>query len=139
MPLDILLPMRPSGLHLAGDWQASHRVLVANAVAQAEALAVGSPKSAEPHRHFPGDRPSTIISWDETTPEAVGRLLALYEHVTVVSGFVWGVNSFDQWGVELGKVMAKQAEAVLAGDAVADRLSATAADLLARMPKPADG
>ncbi|MEC8805823.1 MAG: glucose-6-phosphate isomerase [Pseudomonadota bacterium] len=139
VPLDILLPMRPSGLHLAGDWQASHRVLVANAVAQAEALAVGSPNSAEPHRHFPGDRPSTIISWDETTPEAVGRLLALYEHVTVVSGFVWGVNSFDQWGVELGKVMARQAEAVLAGDAVADGLSATAADLLARMPKPADG
>ncbi|MEC8129257.1 MAG: glucose-6-phosphate isomerase, partial [Pseudomonadota bacterium] len=107
--------------------------------AQAEALAVGSPNSAEPHRHFPGDRPSTIISWDETTPEAVGRLLALYEHVTVVSGFVWGVNSFDQWGVELGKVMARQAEAVLAGDAVADGLSPTAADLLARMPKPADG
>ena len=139
VPLDILLPMRPTGLHLDGDWQASHRVLVANAVAQAEALAIGSPNSAEPHRHFPGDRPSTIISWDRTTPLAVGRLLALYEHVTVVSGFVWGVNSFDQWGVELGKVMAKQAEAVLAGEAVADGLSATAADLLARLQTRADG
>ena len=139
VPLDILLPLRPTGLHLDGDWQASHRVLVANAVAQAEALAVGSPNSAEPHRHFAGDRPSTIISWDATTPEAVGRLLALYEHVTVVSGFVWGVNSFDQWGVELGKVMAKQAEAVLAGDAEADGLSATATDLLARMLEPVNG
>ena len=139
VPLDILLAMRPSGLHLAGDWQASHRVLVANAVAQAEALATGSPNSDEPHRHFAGDRPSTIISWDETTPEAVGRLLALYEHVTVVSGFVWGVNSFDQWGVELGKVMAKQAEAVLAGQAGADGLSTTAADLLARMTTSAGG
>ena len=139
VPLDILVPLQPSGLQLAGDWAASHRVLVANAVAQAEALAVGSPNSAEPHRHFAGDRPSTIISWDATTPFALGRLLALYEHVTVVSGFVWGVNSFDQWGVELGKVMAKQAEAVLAGEASADGLSVTAAALLARMPDPSDG
>jgi glucose-6-phosphate isomerase len=133
------VPLQPSGLQLAGDWAASHRVLVANAVAQAEALAVGSPNSAEPNRHFAGDRPSTIISWDATTPFALGRLLALYEHVTVVSGFVWGVNSFDQWGVELGKVMAKQAEAVLAGEASADGLSVTAAALLARMPDPSDG
>jgi len=59
--------------------------------------------------------------------------------VTVVSGFVWGVNSFDQWGVELGKVMAKQAEAVLAGEASADGLSVTAAALLARMPDSSDG
>ena len=133
VPLDILVPMQPTGLRLDGDWVASHRVLVANAVAQAEALAIGSPNAAEPHRHFAGDRPSTILSWDATTPFALGRLLALYEHVTVVSGFVWGVNSFDQWGVELGKVMARQAEAVLAGEAAADGLSATAADLLARI------
>ena len=139
VPLDILVPMRPAGLRLAGDWAASHRVLVANAVAQAEALAVGSPNDAEPHRNFSGDRPSTIISWDATTPFALGRLLALYEHVTVVSGFVWGVNSFDQWGVELGKVMAKQAEAVLAGAPPPDGISATAADLLARMPGSGDG
>ena len=138
VPLDILVPMQPVGLHLAGDWVANHRVLVANAVAQAEALAIGSPNVAEPHRHFAGDRPSTIISWDASTPFAVGRLLALYEHITVVSGFVWGVNSFDQWGVELGKVMAKQAEAVLAGAAAADGLSATAADLLARMSNAGD-
>ena len=107
-------------------------------MAQAEALATGSPNSDEPHRHFAGDRPSTIISWDETTPEAVGRLLALYEHVTVVSG-LWGVNSFDQWGVELGKVMAKQAEAVLAGQAGPTGSGATAADLLARMTTSAGG
>ena len=139
MPLDILVPLRPTGLRLAGDWADSHRVLVANAVAQAEALAIGSPNIAEPHRHFPGDRPSTIISWDATTPYAVGRLLALYEHVTVVSGFIWGLNSFDQWGVELGKVMAKQAEAVLAGEAASDGMSITAVDLLARMSNTGDG
>ena len=73
------------------------------------------------------------------TPYAVGRLLALYEHVTVVSGFIWGVNSFDQWGVELGKVMARQAEAVLAGTATSDGMSITAADLLARMSNTGDG
>ena len=139
VPLDILLPLRPSGLHLDGDWAASHRVLAANALAQAEALAVGSPNEAEPHRHFAGDRPSSVISWEVSTPFAVGRLLALYEHVTVVSGFVWGVNSFDQWGVELGKVMAKRVEAVLDGRADADGFSATASDLLSRISAPSSG
>ena len=125
--------MRPTGLHLAGDWAASHQVLVANAVAQAEALAIGSPNEAEPHRHFAGDRPSTIISWNATTPFALGRLLALYEHVTVVSGFVWGVNSFDQWGVELGKEMATSFEAHLKAGTIPVGMSPTAADLLARL------
>ena len=133
VPLDILLPLRPTGLTLPGAWGDSHRVLAANALAQAEALAVGSPNSAEPHRHFAGDRPSSVISWQATGPYELGRLLALYEHVTAVSGFLWGVNSFDQWGVELGKVMAKKVEAVLAGEAKADGFSATAADLLARI------
>ena len=55
-----------------------------------------------------GNRPSVLISWDQTTPYALGRLLALYEHITVISGFLWDVNSFDQWGVELGKQMANQ-------------------------------
>ena len=75
----------------------------AAALAQAEALALGAANSDEPHRHFPGNRPSVLISWDKTTPYALGRLLALYEHITVISGFIWDVNSFDQWGVELGK------------------------------------
>ena len=105
-------------------------MLAANALAQAEALANGSPNETEPHRHFAGDRPSSVISWEASTPFAVGRLLALYEHVTVVSGFVWGLNSFDQWGVELGPVMAKRVEAVLDGSADADGFSATASDLL---------
>ena len=133
VPLDILLPLRPTGLSLPGDWQDSHRVLAANALAQAEALAIGNPNSDEPHRHFAGDRPSSVISWQATGPYELGRLLALYEHVTAVSGFLWGVNSFDQWGVELGKVMANRVESVLAGKADADGFSATAADLLARI------
>ena len=64
------------------------------------------PAIMAPHRHFAGNRPSALISWDRTTPFALGRLLALYEHITIVSGFIWGVNSFDQWGVEIGKSIA---------------------------------
>lgn len=133
VPLDILLPLRPHNLVLSGDWQASHKVLVANALAQAEALAIGSENLAEPHRHFAGGRPSSLISWDQSTPYAIGRVLALYEHITTVSGFIWDVNSFDQWGVELGKVMANQFEAVLDNGAIPDDMSATAADLLRRV------
>ena len=102
VPIDILIARKP--VNLLGDaaWQASHRTLAINAVAQAEALAVGVEHADAPHRHFRGNRPSLIVSWEATTPYALGRLLALYEHITIVSGFVWDVNSFDQWGVELG-------------------------------------
>ena len=89
--------------------------LAINAVAQAEALAWAR-QTDQPHRHFAGNRPSVLISWDQTTPYALGRLLALYEHITVVSGFIWGLNSFDQWGVELGKQMASQLSQDSSGD-----------------------
>ena len=105
-PIDILVAMQPAEGVADKKWRDSHEMLVINAVAQAEALALGSENIAEPHRHFPGNRPSILLSWDKTTPYALGRLLALYEHITVVSGFIWDVNSFDQWGVELGKQMA---------------------------------
>jgi glucose-6-phosphate isomerase len=62
--------------------------------------------SLAPQKMFPGNRPSTTITLDELTPEAVGYLIALYEHKAFVQGVLWGVNSFDQWGVELGKVLA---------------------------------
>ena len=106
VPIDILIARKP--VNLLGDaaWQASHKALAINAVAQAEALAVGVEHADVPHLHFPGNRPSLMVSWEATTPYALGRLLALYEHITIVSGFVWDVNSFDQWGVELGKKMA---------------------------------
>jgi glucose-6-phosphate isomerase len=105
-PIDILIARKPVNLLDDAAWRASHRTLAINAVAQAEALAVGVEQADAPHRHFSGNRPSLMVSWEATTPYALGRLLALYEHITVVSGFVWGVNSFDQWGVELGKKMA---------------------------------
>ncbi len=105
VPIDILIARRPAE-DWGAAWQASHKMLAINAVAQAESLALGAPNTDEPHRHFPGNRASLLLSWDKTTPYALGRLLALYEHITIISGFIWGVNSFDQWGVELGKQMA---------------------------------
>ncbi len=139
VPLDIMIPLLPAGLRLAGNWKQSQKLLVANALAQAESLAIGRLNNEEPHRNFPGGRPSNVITWPSTTPHVLGQILALYEHVTVVSGFIWDVNSFDQWGVELGKLMALQFSAVLAGERSADGLSATAADLLAKiMANPPD-
>ncbi|MBK8975506.1 MAG: glucose-6-phosphate isomerase [Planctomycetes bacterium] len=100
-----------------------HDLLMANLFAQAEALAFG--KSAGevraegvaehlvPHKTFPGDRPTNVILADELTPAVLGALVALYEHKVFVQGSIWGVNSFDQWGVELGKVLAKKIAAEL--------------------------
>ena len=81
-----------------------------NAIAQAESLAIGSVDKKNKNKHFPGGRPSTLISWDKITPNSIGRLIALYENITIASGFIWNINSFDQWGVELGKNLAKKIE-----------------------------
>jgi glucose-6-phosphate isomerase len=95
-----------------------HDLLVANVFAQAEALAFG--KTAEqvaaegvpdwlvPHRTFPGNRPSNMIMAERLTPETLGALVALYEHSVFTQGAVWQINSFDQWGVELGKALAQR-------------------------------
>ena len=95
-----------------------HDILLANVFAQAEALAFGKTPdqvraegTAEwlvPHRVFEGNRPSNVILADELTPEVLGKLVALYEHSVFVQGTVWRVNSFDQWGVELGKALAQK-------------------------------
>ena len=84
----------------------AHDMLVANMLAQAAALALGRPTADEPHRVFPGNRPSTTVFLDELSPRALGELIALHEHSTAVQGWLFGVNSFDQWGVELGKELA---------------------------------
>ncbi len=93
-------------------------LLVANVLAQSEALAFGktleevraegAPDWLAPHRTFPGNRPSNTLFLEELSPAALGALVALYEHVVFVQGTVWNVNSFDQWGVELGKVLAQR-------------------------------
>jgi glucose-6-phosphate isomerase len=84
-----------------------HDLLMANVFAQTEALAFGQ-DNPEPYRHFEGNRPSNTILAEQLDPETLGKLVALYEHSVFVQGAIWGVNSFDQWGVELGKVLAKR-------------------------------
>ena len=84
-----------------------HDLLLANMLAQSQALAFGREAPGEPHRVCPGDRPSTTLLVDgPLTPRALGKLVALYEHRVFVEGVLWGIDSFDQWGVELGKVLA---------------------------------
>ena len=92
-------PLNPVGDH--------HDLLIANVFAQAEALAFGRDAPGEPYRHFPGNRPTNVILAQRLTPHALGTLVALYEHSVFAQGAIWGINSFDQWGVELGKQLAK--------------------------------
>ncbi len=100
------------------DLAPQHELLFANMVAQAEALAfgktpeevaeAGSAPDLVPHRTFEGNRPSTVILAKALTPSVLGQLVAFYEHKVLVQGAIWGINSFDQWGVELGKALATQ-------------------------------
>ena len=108
-----------------------HTKLLANAVAQAQALMVGKADSGG-HKNFPGNRPSTFLLLDELTPTSLGALLALQEHRVFVSGSIWGINSFDQWGVELGKVLAKDIEPRLQSGDVSG-LDGSTAGLLNRL------
>ena len=105
-----------------------HTQLLANALAQAQALMTGRDDPGG-HKNFPGNRPSTFFLLDELTPASLGALIALHEHRIFVSGSLWGINSFDQWGVELGKVLAKDMEARLATGDVAG-LDGSSAGLL---------
>ncbi len=95
----------------------NHQALLANLLAQTEALANGQ-DSDDPHRRYPGGRPSTLILLDALTPRALGALVAMYEHAVYVQSLVWGINAFDQFGVELGKQLANQLLPALQGGAV---------------------
>ena len=111
-------------IKLAGEPVSNHDELMSNFFAQPDALACGKtatelraegvPEALVPHKEFPGNRPSNVLLLDQLDPFTCGQLLALYEHRTAVQGFIWGINSFDQWGVELGKVLAKQVRTQLA-------------------------
>jgi glucose-6-phosphate isomerase len=145
IPVDILAVAQGS----EGD-PGAQRKLLANAVAQAEALLVGRGEAevraeltakglggAEidelaPQRTFPGDRPSSFILLDRLDPERFGALVALYEHKTFIEGVLWGINSFDQWGVELGKTLATRVLGELEGGPAAAHDASTAA-LIARL------
>ena len=108
-----------------------HDLLLANVLAQAQALMQGK-SDAGGHKHFPGNRPSTMLLLEDLTPASLGALIALQEHRVFVSGALWGINSFDQWGVELGKVLAKDiAPRLHSGDA--SGLDGSTAGLLAML------
>ena len=96
--LDFLLPVKSS----CGN-QPQQDLAIANCLAQAEAFAFGQDAALLPHKVHPGSRPSTLIMFPRLDPATLGRLIALYEHKVFVQSVVWGVNAFDQWGVELGK------------------------------------
>ena len=116
---------------VAHELPGHHDKLLANALAQARALMLGQ-QDPHGHRHLPGNRPSTFLLLESLTPASLGALIALQEHRVFVSGALWGINSFDQWGVELGKVLARDMEARLAnGDTQA--LDASSAGLLVRL------
>jgi glucose-6-phosphate isomerase len=106
-------------------------LLLANVLAQAQALMVGKSDGGG-HKHFSGNRPSTFLLLDDLTPASLGALIALQEHRVFVSGSLWGINSFDQWGVELGKVLAKNIEARLSSGDVSG-LDSSTAGLLAKL------
>jgi glucose-6-phosphate isomerase len=108
-----------------------HELLLANVLAQAQALMQGK-SDAGGHKHFPGNRPSTVLLLEDLTPASLGALIALQEHRVFVSGALWGINSFDQWGVELGKALAKDiAPRLHSGDA--NGLDGSTAGLLAML------
>jgi len=110
--------LNPKGQH--------HQMLTSNVFAQAEALAFGKTKEevlAEgvpahlvPHKVFEGNRPSSVLMAQRLTPEILGSLIALYEHFTFTQALIWGINAFDQWGVELGKALANKILPELAPD-----------------------
>ena len=128
IPADFIAVATPAHPLRDGDADV-HELFLANFFAQTKALAFG--KTADevraegtaepivPARVFPGNRPTTSIMAPALTPSVVGQLIALYEHITFTQGVVWGINSFDQWGVELGKQLALQIAPAVAGDAAA--------------------
>jgi len=133
-PIDFIAALRATH-----DLPGHHDALLANCFAQSEAFMTGKTgdevradltaqklsateiEELVPHKTFPGNRPSNTILMDQLTPLTLGALIALYEHKTFVQGVIWDVNSFDQWGVELGKVLAKNIQAELQGEIKPER------------------
>jgi len=148
IPVDFLLAAQP---HEA--LPPHHAKLVANCLAQSEALMLGKSKdevvaelkaqglskeqikALAPHKMFPGNRPSNTILYPSLTPEVLGGLVALYEHKVFVQGTIWGVNSYDQWGVELGKQLAKALLPKVEGKARSDGHDSSTRGLLAHYHK----
>ena len=110
---------------LQQTWVVENRSGASNTLGAAE-VARAAP-DGQPFRDFPGNRPTTTILAPELTPSVLGQLVALYEHIVFVQGCIWGIDSFDQWGVELGKELANVITPELTGDATHDHDSSTTA------------
>ncbi|MER7848268.1 glucose-6-phosphate isomerase [Kitasatospora sp. NPDC096077] len=141
IPADFIGFARPTP-DLPAGLVAQHDLLLANFFAQTQALAFGKtpeevaaegvPAELVPHKTFQGNHPTTTILAAELTPSVLGQLVALYEHKVFVQGAVWNIDSFDQWGVELGKVLAKRIEPVLVTGEGGEQLDSSTAALVAR-------
>ena len=130
VPVDFLLPAKSSGAS-----QAQQDLAIANCLAQSEALMDGfDEKGVEPQLIQKGNKPSNTILFDALTPETLGQLIALYEHKVFVEGVIWGINSFDQWGVERGKTLAASLAGVVAGDSEYPGSNASTRNLLKNLP-----
>ncbi|WP_217142380.1 glucose-6-phosphate isomerase [Streptomyces sp. AC627_RSS907] len=140
IPADLIGFARPVA-ELGDELKAQHDLLMANLFAQGQALAFGKtaaevraegvPEEQVPHRTFQGNHPTTTVLATELTPSVLGQLIALYEHKVFVQGAVWNIDSFDQWGVELGKVLAKRVEPALTQGADVPGLDPSTAALVA--------
>jgi glucose-6-phosphate isomerase len=140
IPADFIGFARPVA-ELSDELTAQHDLLMANFFAQTQALAFGKtaeevraegvPEEQVPHRTFQGNHPTTTILATELTPSVLGQLIALYEHKVFVQGAIWNIDSFDQWGVELGKVLAKRVEPALTEGADVPGLDPSTAALVA--------
>ncbi|KAB1144943.1 glucose-6-phosphate isomerase [Streptomyces luteolifulvus] len=140
IPADLIGFARPVA-ELSGELKAQHDLLMANLFAQGQALAFGRtaeevraegvPEEQVPHRTFQGNKPTTTILATELTPSVLGQLIALYEHKVFVQGAIWNIDSFDQWGVELGKVLARRVEPALTEGAEVLGLDPSTAALVA--------
>jgi glucose-6-phosphate isomerase len=145
VPVDFITVLKPHH-----SLESHHDMLLANCFAQSEALMLGKDEAAVKaelkkqginenkqqtlilQKVFPGNRPSNTLLLETLTPASLGALIALYEHKTFVQGIVWGINSFDQWGVELGKVLAKDIYAELTGETQSHKHDSSTNSLIAR-------
>ncbi|MGY4906571.1 glucose-6-phosphate isomerase [Streptomyces sp. 900116325] len=140
IPADLIGFVNPVD-ELSPELKRQHDLLMANLFAQGQALAFGRtsdevraegvPQEQVPHRTFRGNHPTTTILASELTPSVLGQLIALYEHKVFVQGAIWNIDSFDQWGVELGKVLAKRVEPALTDGSDASGLDPSTAALVA--------
>ncbi len=147
IPCEFLVARRGHETKLAHQ----HRLLLANCLAQSEALMIGRDldtarelmaqkgldgaelERQAAHRVFTGNRPSVTMMYDVLDPRTLGKIIALYEHRVFVEGVIWGINSFDQWGVELGKILATQMLPLIEGDAVSEGKDGSTRGLLATL------